>query len=145
MRLRRGERRILETLLNDTAGSGPVPIAVDQSLAIFTGVLTHADPLARLGVRALLALLEWAPFLMAGPRWWGRYTRRPTDERLAYLDAMRTSPRYLRRAMLKAIVSPIYVSHYGRPDAQRRLGYDAAAIGGAYRDAPAADASEAGE
>ena len=120
-------------LLADATRDGAVAPHVDDSLAIVEAILSKAHWPARIVYRSLLISFEWLAPLWAGWSHWGRYSKRGDAARGAYIEAIVSSPHYLRRASFKALVSPIEAGHYARPDVQLALQYDAPTLAGQYR------------
>ncbi len=125
MRLRSDERRLFVALLEDIANGGPVSPDPEQSQVILEAILSGASSSTRHGYRLLAFCAE---HLL-------RYSKRSPAQRLELIERYRTSHVYLRRALCKALVSPVVVSHYARTEVQKAAGYDAAMLGGRYRDA----------
>lgn len=133
MRLSAGERRVFEALLRRATDGGKIPPSLDLSLRIFEAVLDHAHREARLGLRLLLFALEWLPFLFGGLQFWVPFSRQSRSTQETYLESIRTSRVFIRRALFKGLSTAVLLSHYARPDVQRAVGYDAAQLSSRYR------------
>jgi len=105
------------------------------SLAIMNGIFSGCDRLTRGGYQSLLYILEWMPALLTGVFSFGRFSRLSPQKRHAHLDAMRTSKFYLRRALFKAMLAPIWICHYARAENQLLLGFDSEALTTHYQKA----------
>jgi hypothetical protein len=132
VRLSPRERRVFERLLAD-ASAGDALADPAESAVIFERILGAADREARLGFRLLLFAFEWTPFVFGGLRFlFRRYSGMPAEARLEYIERIRSSSFHLARMMMKAIGGTVLISHYGRPNVQRSVGYDAPHLGTRY-------------
>ena len=103
----------------------PVLPAVRQTDAVefFDDWMARSPRLNRLGMRALLYVLELSP-LLAGPRR-TRLRRLDRPERTRWLDAVEKAPRAELRLVYKLVKGAAQLSYWGDDTLMRGVGYDA--------------------
>ena len=135
MGLRPKTRVILALLLEDATRASVPPRDEKTSLLILDGILQACDRVTRMGYEGLIFALEWMPTLVSGHFSVGRFSKLSPDQRTAHIDALRQSKWYLRRALFKALLAPVWISHYTRTDVQLALGYDSQSLTTEYQRA----------
>lgn len=121
--LTRREADVLACLLDAVAGARPPlpPPAATDAVDAFQQMLRSTSALNRVGLRALLWLVELAP-LVSRRR---RLRALPRAERLDYVAGLDRTP--AGRA-LDALLALVRFSYYGDRGAMVALGYDADAV-----------------
>ena len=127
--------RILLCLLADATESSASAHQSEASLRILRHILSSCDRLTCFGYKFLLFILEWVPTILTGHYSFGRFTHLSAEARSAHFNALRTSRFYIRRALFKAILTPVWISHYTRTDVQKALGYDSQELTSLYQKA----------
>ena len=125
--------QVLTCLLNDACESSSAPIDAPHSIHILRQIFSSCDALTCFAYKLLLYGLEWCPWVLTGHFRPGRFTRSSKETRSAHINAMRTSRLYVRRALFKAMLTPVWISHYTRTEAQLALGYDSAQLSTIYQ------------
>jgi hypothetical protein len=103
----------------------PILPAVSQTDAVsfFDDWMARSPRLNRLGMRALLYVLELSP-LLAGPRR-VRLRRLSREDRTRWLTAIEHAPRVELRLVYKLVKGAAQLSYWGDDSLMKRVGYDA--------------------
>jgi hypothetical protein len=131
--LRPGLHQLILRLLHDATENSVTEINEKAFLLTINTIFTNCDWLTRNGYQALLYLLEWMPVFLTGVFSLGRLSRLSNTKRHAQLEAMRTSRFYFRRALFKALLAPIWISHYSLGANQLKLGFDSGSLSTFYQ------------
>ncbi len=83
--------------------------------------VAEVDPLGLAGLRLLLGVLEWGPFVF-GPRP-ARFTRLSPDDRVHYLEGFERSRFGIRRQLIAGIKMVVMLHQYDRPGVWQDIGY----------------------
>ena len=119
----RAEKTLVQ-LLADSCPSSISPYDSRVSIQILRHIFDSCDDVTRVGYKLLLFVLEWFPSLLTGHFSIGRFSQLSETSRRAHIDALRSSRFYVRRALFKAMLTPVWISHYTRTQVQLSLGYD---------------------
>ena len=110
----------------------PLPAVRDtEALRTFDLWLARSPRLHRIGLRALLLLVELAPALCGGGR---RLRRLEPEPRRRWLTRVERLPVRPPRELTRAVKTLILLCYYGDPGVMTHLGYDAAANVGRGRE-----------
>jgi hypothetical protein len=119
------QRRVMLALLRRiTPADGPLgldPEAVG-ALPFMEAFIMGGPPELKLGLRVALWVFEYLTFLMAFT--WGRFTRQAPEVQDRTIRAYQHSRFYLKRAVLKVLLSFCLVAFYSRPEVRQRVGFD---------------------
>jgi hypothetical protein len=99
------------------------PVRQTDAVEFFDDWMARSPRLNRLGMRALLYVLELSP-LLAGPRR-TRLRRLDRPERTRWLDAVEKAPRAELRLVYKLFKGAAQLSYWGDDARMKRVGYDA--------------------
>ena len=99
------------------------PVRQTDAVEFFDDWMARSPRLNRLGMRALLYVLELSP-LLAGPRR-TRLRRLDRGDRTKWLNAVETAPRAELRLVYKLIKGAAQLSYWGDDALMRSVGYDA--------------------
>lgn len=124
-------RAILDAFIAHEDGLLPEPVSIG-ALAELDRLLARLPPEDARRVRALLAIVEWAPpFLLGrrGRRFWRRFTRLDLPARRAALEALGTSRIAALRAGYTALKALVMLAYWTREEAWPAIGYDGPWLG----------------
>jgi hypothetical protein len=123
--LTRREASIFACFTDAVVAPEPVLPPVNQTDAVefFDDWMARSPRLNRLGMRALLYLLELSP-LVAGPRR-TRLRRLDRRDRTIWLNALERAPRAELRLVYKLVKGAAQLSYWGDDALMRSVGYDA--------------------
>jgi hypothetical protein len=99
------------------------PVRQTDAVEFFDDWMARSPRLNRLGMRALLYVLELSP-LLAGPRR-TRLRRLDRGDRTKWLNAVEKAPRAELRLVYKLIKGAAQLSYWGDDALMRSVGYDA--------------------
>ncbi|MCC6521135.1 MAG: hypothetical protein IT373_00605 [Polyangiaceae bacterium] len=125
---RRVARAVAEALLCDDRGDGLVAPAemCERSVDGLDRSLGACSSTVRVGLRALLWLVEWLPLVVEGRA--ARASHLPLRARAAYLEALETSSFPLFNMLLVAVKIPLTIAAYEEGEALRQTGFDRASL-----------------
>jgi hypothetical protein len=101
------------------------PVRQTDAVEFFDDWMARSPRLNRLGMRALLYVLELSP-LLAGPRR-TRLRRLDRADRTRWLNAVEKTPRAELRLVYKLVKGAAQLSYWGDDALMRGVGYDATA------------------
>jgi hypothetical protein len=101
------------------------PVRQTDAVEFFDDWMARSPRLNRLGMRALLYVLELSP-LLAGPRR-TRLRRLDRADRTRWLNAVEKAPRAELRLVYKLVKGAAQLSYWGDDALMRGVGYDATA------------------
>jgi hypothetical protein len=101
------------------------PVRQTDAVEFFDDWMARSPRLNRLGMRALLYVLELSP-LLAGPRR-TRLRRLSRPDRTRWLNAVEKAPRAELRLVYKLVKGAAQLSYWGDDALMRGVGYDATA------------------
>ena len=99
------------------------PVRQTDAVVFFDDWMARSPRLNRLGMRALLYVLELSP-LLAGPRR-TRLRRLDRPERTRWLNAIERAPRPELRLVYKLVKGAAQISYWGDDALMLHVGYDA--------------------
>lgn len=99
------------------------PVRQTDAVEFFDDWMARSPRLNRLGMRALLYVLEWSP-LLAGPRR-TRLRRLDRADRTRWLNAVEKAPRAELRLVYKLLKGAAQLSYWGDDALMKGVGYDA--------------------
>jgi hypothetical protein len=123
---------LLETIV--APGGALPPLARTDAMEFLDGYLAASPRLNRIGVRALLHVLEVGPRLLG---YGARLRGLPVERRLAFLDAVGRTP---AGPVLQGVEVMAKMAYYGDDGVMRSLGYDADAVVARARELRIAEA-----
>src|SRR5882672_6925675 len=127
-----GERVTLAAIAEAVMPAGQrFPGADGRTVARMEGYLAQVGDRARLGVRALLGMVDASSYA----RHLRPFARLSADRRTALLESWRTGS-YLRRMALRALTMPLKIAHFDDPAFFRAIGCVYEHDGGAAADKP---------
>ncbi|MBM4373832.1 MAG: hypothetical protein FJ095_02015 [Deltaproteobacteria bacterium] len=121
---RRAASAAIEAMLTDHAGELAPPAAdwVERVVRAYDLSIGACSLQVRLGVRVLVALLEWLPLIVLGEA--SRMSRLSLERRIAYLEALEAHPFAPLTMLLVATKVPMLVPAFESGEALRLTGYD---------------------
>ena len=99
------------------------PVRQTDAVEFFDDWMARSPRLNRLGMRALLYVLELSP-LLAGPRR-TRLRRLDRSDRTKWLNAIEKAPRAELRLVYKLVKGAAQISYWGDDALMKSVGYDA--------------------
>ncbi len=116
-----GTRRVLVALARAAMPAGATLPAPDASVADRVEVFFSEAPwVARVGYRLAVGLVQLATFFAT----FRPLTRLPPERARVFIERWSTSRSFLRRSLLRAVLTPLKVAHFASPEMCKRVGYD---------------------